>query len=573
MKSFAYKNRYWIYVIITIPAIVMLFWKCKWGYATLDEAFYPTIAYRFLQGDRMLFDEWSNTQLSSLVIMPFLKAFMAINGGTVGIYLCVRYTYTVMKIFISIYVFLVIRKKYDDIKAFFSAFLFLVFAGYGLMVLSYNSIAISGFLLFVLLVFDSDDSASGWVKRILSGICLSISVFGIPYMAALYILYFLAVIVVYKLKERESNLTIIRFYSINSFIGTTIGVGVSVIAFCIYTFRRVSIAQIIQTIPHILYGDPSHAPKSLYQKTLAYFVRIFFGNHRNYTVLIVYFVIAALILLFLLDKNRGNHRNNYIMSSMLAGGCLLIAYIVSDNYINDIIFVPSIVAFLVFIFASNEETNELFACIWLPGMAFTYFEYLASNTGFSGIASASCIATVGSIIMILYTVDEMKEHTKLKIPVIIFCVLEIVCCIYYRATYVFWEEGGLGSLTRRIEDGVCAGLKVTDEEYEHYYSVMSDVKNIQDMPADTKVLYIGDKVLWMAGDQKCASYSPLCYSISKDRSILYEYYKEHPDKVADVIYVEEEYGLDITEEIAETLGYSYIKGEIGWIMKKDRIVP
>ena len=189
MKSFAYKNRYWIYVIITIPAIVMLFWKCKWGYATLDEAFYPTIAYRFLQGDRMLFDEWSNTQLSSLVIMPFLKAFMAINGGTVGIYLCVRYTYTVMKIFISIYVFLVIRKKYDDIKAFFSAFLFLVFAGYGLMVLSYNSIAISGFLLFVLLVFDSDDSASGWVKRILSGICLSISVFGIPYMAALYILY------------------------------------------------------------------------------------------------------------------------------------------------------------------------------------------------------------------------------------------------------------------------------------------------------------------------------------------------------------------------------------------------
>ena len=27
----------------------------------MDEAFYPTIAYRFLQGDRILYDEWNNS--------------------------------------------------------------------------------------------------------------------------------------------------------------------------------------------------------------------------------------------------------------------------------------------------------------------------------------------------------------------------------------------------------------------------------------------------------------------------------------------------------------------------------
>ena len=42
---------------------VFFCWRCRYGFAEADEAFYPTIAYRLTQGDRLLVDEW-HTQKS-----------------------------------------------------------------------------------------------------------------------------------------------------------------------------------------------------------------------------------------------------------------------------------------------------------------------------------------------------------------------------------------------------------------------------------------------------------------------------------------------------------------------------
>lgn len=53
-----------LFIFISIAILC----KCRYGYAHLDEAFYPTIAYRFIQGDFILYDEWNNTQLVSRLV-------------------------------------------------------------------------------------------------------------------------------------------------------------------------------------------------------------------------------------------------------------------------------------------------------------------------------------------------------------------------------------------------------------------------------------------------------------------------------------------------------------------------
>lgn len=111
-----YKYRYCCYVAFICCISIVMFWKCKYGYATLDEAFYPTIAYRFLQGDRILFDEWSNMQLSAVVIMPFLKIYMLFTGGLNGVYLYIRYCYTLLKIVIALLIF-IWMKRYNEVGA------------------------------------------------------------------------------------------------------------------------------------------------------------------------------------------------------------------------------------------------------------------------------------------------------------------------------------------------------------------------------------------------------------------------------------------------------------------------
>ena len=97
-KRYAEKIAEWSFFL---GVIVLVFWKCKYGYATLDEAFYPTIGYRFLQGDAILYEEWSNTQLTGILMLPILKIYQIINGGMEGVYLYLRYTYTILKIVID----------------------------------------------------------------------------------------------------------------------------------------------------------------------------------------------------------------------------------------------------------------------------------------------------------------------------------------------------------------------------------------------------------------------------------------------------------------------------------------
>lgn len=95
----------YIFGLLFIAVSLVLFWKCRYGYAHLDEAFYPTIAYRFIQGDAILYDEWNNTQLASLLLVPFLKVYIALKGNLDGIYLTIRYAYTVLKMLTALLIY------------------------------------------------------------------------------------------------------------------------------------------------------------------------------------------------------------------------------------------------------------------------------------------------------------------------------------------------------------------------------------------------------------------------------------------------------------------------------------
>ena len=70
---------------------VFFCWRCRYGFAEADEAFYPTIAYRLTQGDRLLVDEWHMSQLSSVLLYLPVLLFTRLTGGTAGIYLALRY--------------------------------------------------------------------------------------------------------------------------------------------------------------------------------------------------------------------------------------------------------------------------------------------------------------------------------------------------------------------------------------------------------------------------------------------------------------------------------------------------
>lgn len=553
------------YVVFLCLISVVLFWKCKYGYTFLDEGFYPTIAYRFIQGDRILFDEWNNTQLSNFLLIPLMKGFLKINGDFTGIYLFIRYAYTVLKIVISISIYRTL-KAYSKLGAMISSICFLVFAGYGMMCLSYNSMASGGIAICLLLLINSMDKAG--IKQtmycLFSGVALSAAVLANPYCALLYVAYFIACMVCSICNKKKDNKNT-EIYCIRNLWWMTVGIAVMVVIFAGYVLSHTSLEQILQTMPHILNGDPAHPAKNLYYMTAGYLARILVGNNRNFVLLGIYLLQGIAVLGYLVCKNRKNYVAAFVGTEAILNIVLFGVYWITENYINNMIFIPNIIALeLVIAFYDNPKIKRLFVCFWIPGFLYTYTEYLSSNTGFAGISSASCVAAIGSIVIIGFVIEQNIGKVN-NILLYVFLALTFIGLLVMRITYTFWDAD-LKMLTTEITEGPCKGLITTEETARRYDVTYKDTEWIRNLDADTKVLYIADKSLWLAGEQRCASYLPLCYSIS-NTDLIYEYYDEHPEKQADVVYIDISYGIEFAEVMAENMNMTIMEKECGWALE------
>ena len=61
-----------------------------------DEALYPTVPLRFMNGDVMMQHEWHFTQFSSLFLYLPVMAWMNIKGSTEGMILFLRIVYLII---------------------------------------------------------------------------------------------------------------------------------------------------------------------------------------------------------------------------------------------------------------------------------------------------------------------------------------------------------------------------------------------------------------------------------------------------------------------------------------------
>jgi hypothetical protein len=566
-------------VVIFLIVSIALLWKCRYGYISADEAFYPTVAYRFLMGDRILYDDWGGAQLYSVLLMPLLKLHMTVAGSMDGVYLYIRYVYTIIKIIISALIYIRL-KKYSKIGAYISAMMFLMFAPYGLMVLSYNSVSIGGAVVATLLFLNDTDCIKTRIYWVLSGIALAVSVLGIPYNAIIYIAYVIAVTVisnVYKrrvAKGKEVNGTIKLCYSYKALGFVTLGAALSAALFFAYVFSKTTISEMVQTVPHIFLGDPTHLPKSLKKLTVTYIGGLLTGNNRDRLVFATFLIMAVIVAVWFADKKRQERAAGYVAAVGAASLLMLAAYMYQEHHINVIIYVPNVVAVVLLIIVKDELIRTLFAAIVAPGIVVTYAEYVASDTWFWGIAAASSVATVGSVMIIALVIKryiiEIKKSPDsqlvMRSTVGLLSAFLVVCAcflMYYRMAFTF-RDGNTGSLNVKINEGVAKGVITTQQNYDAYEDVYRDTEKIRNMPSNTNVVYFGDNTLLLAGTQSCATYATYMQTVRTDMLSLY--YNEHPDKKADVIYIQGKSREQLRDELVEKYGCSVEDVPTGWIL-------
>lgn len=553
------------YDILAAAAFLMaacfLWWRCKWGIGNADESFYLTVPYRLWMGDGLFQHEWHISQMVGFLLLPFMKGYMLLSGGsTEGIVLSFRHIYVVVQTLAAVWMYLRLRRL-NWLGALAASLVFLLFAPSGIMALSYISLGILCLnLAFVLALTNEKGRRTDWA---VAGLLFAAAVLCCPYLAAVYLLYCLAVLIkrFRKLPVGEGDV-----FSPKCWAWATAGAAALAAVFLAFVFSRTSLKNILTALPWIML-DPRHEPRSLLTILTTYFTEMLEINRLLPLWLLAY---AALLIAARLGRSGRPRAALCYLLGLLIGACSLVALLVGDDFVNYLMFPLNLLAPFCCLLSKQQNTRRLLTCWWLPGMLYTLLIHFGSNQGFFSIANASAVPLGASLMICVLTGRELltagvgpalrRAGAAMLAAVLL---LQLSSLAWKRYSYVFWEPS-LKAQTCYVEFGPQKGLMVSEERYQHYEMLLNDTAPVRRENTGS-VLYITTfSWLYLASPgMEMGTYSGWLSAVGvyvADK--LAAYYEMNPEKLPEAAYVEPLYG-EIGQALFERYDYSAEETPLG----------
>lgn len=173
-----------------------------------------------------------------------------ITQSTIGIIFAARVFYVICHAVIVCVIYSRL-KKYGYFSV-FGCVLYFLFTPFDIMALSYNTMGLDLIALTGILMATADYSKK--LPLIISGLAFAGAVLCCPYLAAVYVMYIIAVGVHYVIKKTALNKNVFNseLFSIKTFLWFTLGVGILVAIFLVFVLSRVSINEIFSNLPIFL---------------------------------------------------------------------------------------------------------------------------------------------------------------------------------------------------------------------------------------------------------------------------------------------------------------------------------
>lgn len=520
--------------LLFLAFAAFLLWKCRYGYANLDETFYLTVPYRLCRGDSLLVHEWHLSQLSGLLLVPAMKLDMLLFPGTEGIMLRFRLLFTVIWCLSALLVFRRLRPV-SPLGAAAAALAMELYATHGMMALSYYTMGILLLLAAGLLLGTEGHPAPA---DLAAGLCYAGAVLCCPTLALLVLLFAAQALWLALRHDRRLLRRLCRFL---------LGCGGAFLLFCLVVFSRVSLGQVLRALPYI-FDDPEHAETSLLRKTGSFAYNVLRCNQAYIPAL------AAGAALWLLARRRR------AVCLCAAGVCLLCALLlvyallilalfdlIVQLYMDYIIFPIHLAGLYCALSSPRREIQRLFRTLWLPGALYCYCIHLSSNQGFYVISSASLVMAVPSIVMMtLYVQDCVRAEprrlirTLARLALAALLVTQLSSEAALRYLTVFWEPAGMPAQTVLAETGPEKGLLITPERARLYESLEEDAAAVRSDPSVEKVLFLSEHgVLYLSAQKELATYSAWLSGVSEHSLRRLEaYYALLPEKLPDAVCLE-----------------------------------
>ena len=526
----------------------MLFWKCRYGFGNIDEAFYLTVPYRFVQGDHMVLHEWHMTQFAGFTMIPVMWIYRLFTSSTEGIILHFRYIFTAVWCAACLYFGLRLRKIHR-IGAGFVSLILLAYAPYGVMALSYNSLV----LLYLMnsIVFILCAGRHKKAQFTLSGLFFAGAVLCCPYLIGLYVLGSLALLLA-KILKKCPGIPFVQADCYTCWRYFTLGATILAVVFLAALFGGVSPGQVIKSM-ELAMQDPEHEAFSFLNKIKDYYIETvrFNGYIRP--------LIAGLITVTVFSLIR-----RHVIWFIAACGMIAVYLwkFVEPGVIINYLMYPLSYAGIYLMPVTKDVRIRWIGWVWLlPGLLGTLCLSFSSNQGFYAISHGAVISSLASVMMLWMYCGELKEscgtQNKRK-GIWLLAQLTALGLMFYqlgveipvRYDSVFWEQGlmenkaGQSEIAEGPEKGIIA-LQETAEDYLRTYHDISEIN-------DKKVLFLSYRTwLPLVNENENAAFSAWLsvYRYGMNRSTLDRleaYYQLCPEKKPEVVFLDQRYADQIS---------------------------
>lgn len=542
--------------------LLFLVWKSKFGTGAYDEPFYLTIPHRIVNGDGMFSEEWNFGQFSSFLMLPAMKLYLLLTGGTEGIILHFRYIYIMFQFLCSIVVYIRLRNKEFSFAA---AWMFLLFCPYDIMAVSYNTMGVAFMTLTgVLLATAGEKEGKVWF---FAGLLFAGAVLCNPFLVLLYVLYTVLVFAMKRWREKEENV------SIHAWGMMTAGAALLAALFVTVVISGSSIGDLMENIP-LLMNDPEHTSRSLFMIIKVYLLS--FWNVYGWFIP----VWAILLLLSFFSKKEEKKRKICFCLWSLSTVLSILEFLPTIQNSYNFIMVPVAVCGLgVYVITENKD-KRTFYFLYLFGLLYTFLANYASNQGMHAISMAMVPTDVAAVLFIgRFVTQEWKCQNRnpgnilTVTAAVILLVAQLGMQVTAKAVHTFWEEP-VWKLDTVISEGPLKGTVTTKEKAEEYERMLEDIR--------THITKEGP-VLFVTKETWCYLYADMEYGtfssyLSGGLMEAFErwklYYEVHPEKIPYYIYIPFEEDSDWESQIrqqAKEYGYDMVESEKAYHLYKKCI--
>ncbi len=534
----------------------LIFYKCRFGFANIDEGLYLATPYRFVQGSRIFVDEWNFSQFSAAILYPLVKIYMWIFKSTEGILLSFRYIFTALHGITAAWMYIKLRKY--GLSAVVISVVYLLFVPFGIMAFSYNSMGVSLMAITCVLLYSNDNKRRApWI---ISGVTFALAVLCCPYLFILYLIFAAACTAMRfarrKLPEFSSVL------SLKNFGLFTAGCGISAVLFVSFVLFQSRPTDIFENLS-LAFKYTNHLGETL----LVVMARFVLGILKSNKVSLFIFPAAAILFaIILFDKGRKKREAVYFLLALTITALYLAAFILADALINCYMFPLVILGFFCFVLRPKELIKP-FGYLWMPGMIYAFCLDYASDQQFLATADAALVSTLGSILLIfMFLKTSSAEHGSAidlrlcRSAALLLLAGFVLSLSFVRYEKVFWEKDGLGDKTAAITVGSEKGILTTEETKEDYESLYAATEIIRNHGGKS-VLYCSERSYLYLDDQKknasFSSWMPQNDAISPVK--LAKYYSVNYQNLPDIVCMEKRGTVLVREmyKYFENLGYQF----------------